>query len=384
MVQQAAWGEALGKEGVYIGNIFSRDLYLWDSFPDHSDLVRGYILEKYFVETNPKHKLAQLRAFGGLSGSEYESAAAPRFFERYLASPEFNDTRDFLLAYELQRRFFLREDQGQIQKVRSLAVRIQSADPKFKPMRDAVHNQISAGLLPQLEAYRDKMPVGSTRTQVDQLIKELVKLTAIDDSALAAQVGELQNAAVRDQLKALLPAENSDPVEAIVALGRFMVAARQQVASRAVTPDDARRLIDLNITASADLHRRGVWPPVDVLPSLSRLMNAGIGASRTVPEHREWANQLYALYARGRDARTTAAIVGEASLGAVERLAISFADRFESRFVAQGDERRSLEATMDIGWGLIESFPREELTRLSEATRMARRAAAAGSAGELS
>ena len=145
---------------MYIGNIFSRDLYLWDSFPDHNDLVRGYILEKYFVETNPNHKLSQLRAFGGLSGAEYETAAAPRFFERYLAAPEFNDTRDFLLAYELQKRFFVRDDVGQIEKVRAMAVRIHKADPKFKPLRDAMHNQLSAGLIPPLAAYRDKLPPG--------------------------------------------------------------------------------------------------------------------------------------------------------------------------------------------------------------------------------
>jgi V/A-type H+-transporting ATPase subunit B len=141
-------------------------------------------------------------------------------------------------------------------------------------------------------------------------------------------------------------------------------------------PDLTGYITEGQIVLSRDLHRRGVWPPVDVLPSLSRLMNAGIGTARTVPEHREWANQLYALYARGRDARTTSAIVGEASLGAMDRLAIAFADRFESRFVGQGDQRRTIQATIDIGWSLIESFPRDELTRLSEATWSARRASA--------
>jgi V/A-type H+-transporting ATPase subunit B len=141
-------------------------------------------------------------------------------------------------------------------------------------------------------------------------------------------------------------------------------------------PDLTGYITEGQIVLSRDMHRRGVWPPVDVLPSLSRLMNAGIGTSRTVPEHREWANQLYALYARGRDARTTAAIVGEASLGAMDRLAISFADRFESRFVGQGEERRTIQETIDIGWSLIESFPRDELTRISEGTWSARRASA--------
>jgi len=122
---RAPWAEALAQEGVYLGNIFSRDLYLWDTFPDHNDLVRGYILEQYFVTTNPKHKLSQLRAFGGLSGSEYEIGAAPLLFERYLAAPEFNDTRDFLLAFELQKRFFVRDEVVQIEDVRTMSLRIQ-------------------------------------------------------------------------------------------------------------------------------------------------------------------------------------------------------------------------------------------------------------------
>jgi pyruvate phosphate dikinase-like enzyme len=254
---RAPWAEALAAEGVYIGNIFSRDLYLWDSFPDHNDLVRGYILEKYFTDTNPNHKLSQLRAFGGLSGSEYETGASTRFFERYLAAPEFNDTRDFLLAYELQKRFFVRQDVGQIQKVRALAVRINTADPKFKALRDAVHNQISAGLLPPLEAYRDALPPGPRRSDVDALIAEIGKLTAIDERALQGQVAEIQDAALRAQLSALLPAEGAEPIDAIVSLGRLMVLARQRVAARTLAPPDARRLIDLDITAAADVQRRG-------------------------------------------------------------------------------------------------------------------------------
>jgi len=95
-------GRGTRQERVYIANVFSRDLYLWDTFTDHNDLVRGYVLENYFIETTPAHKFAELRAFGGLSGSEYETEASARFFERYLSAPEFNDSRHFLLAYELQ------------------------------------------------------------------------------------------------------------------------------------------------------------------------------------------------------------------------------------------------------------------------------------------
>ena len=132
-------------------------------------------------------------------------------------------------------------------------------------------------------------------------------------------------------------------------------------------PDLTGYITEGQIVLGRELHRRGVWPPVDVLPSLSRLMNAGIGPDRTVPEHREWANQLYALYARGREARLTAAIVGEASLSAADRQAIALAERFELELVGQGELRRTIAETIDVGWSLIESFPREELTRISDA-----------------
>jgi len=137
-------------------------------------------------------------------------------------------------------------------------------------------------------------------------------------------------------------------------------------------PDLTGYITEGQIVLGRELHRRGVWPPVDVLPSLSRLMNAGIGEGRTVSEHREWANQLYALYARGREARLTAAIVGESSLSAGDREAITFADRFEGELVGQGDRRRTLAETISVGWKLIECFPREELTRISDATWEAR------------
>ncbi len=150
---------------MWIANLFARDLYQWDSFTDHHDLVRGYILEKYFTETNPKHKFAEMRSYGGLASAEDEAAAAPRFFERYLALPDFDDTRHYLLAYELQRRYYVRDDQGQIQKIRNLAVRIQQADPRFKPLRDATHNQLSAALIPKLQAYRDPLPAGAVRAR---------------------------------------------------------------------------------------------------------------------------------------------------------------------------------------------------------------------------
>ncbi len=113
---------------------------------------------------------------------------------------------------------------------------------------------------------------------------------------------------------------------------------------------------------------KAIFPPVDVLPSLSRLMNAGIGKGRTVPEHRQWADQLYALYAQGREARLMAAIVGEAGLGAQDRRALALAERFEREFIGQPEGGRRIEETFAAGWRLLGTLPRGDLTRLSDET----------------
>lgn len=133
-------------------------------------------------------------------------------------------------------------------------------------------------------------------------------------------------------------------------------------------PDLTGYITEGQVVLSRDLHRRGVFPPIDVLPSLSRLMNAGIGTGRTVAEHRELADQLYALYARGREARLMTAIVGEGGLGAGDRRALEFADRFEREFVGQGAVRRTIQETMAIGWQLLDGLPRDELLRIGDAT----------------
>jgi V/A-type H+/Na+-transporting ATPase subunit B len=133
-------------------------------------------------------------------------------------------------------------------------------------------------------------------------------------------------------------------------------------------PDLTGYITEGQVVLSRDLHRRGVFPPIDVLPSLSRLMNAGIGEGRSVPEHREWADQLYALYARGTEARLMATIVGESGLLPADRRALTFVERFEHTLVGQGRVRRTLAETLEAGWSLMEGFPREDLLRIREAT----------------
>jgi V/A-type H+-transporting ATPase subunit B len=141
-------------------------------------------------------------------------------------------------------------------------------------------------------------------------------------------------------------------------------------------PDLSGYITEGQIVLSRELDRRGVYPPIDVLPSLSRLMGLGVGAGRTREDHRPVADQLYALYARGRDARRTAAIVGSASLGEEERRLLAFAERFERELVGQGAAFRSIEDTLELGWSLLAGFPPEALSRIPAALLAARRGGA--------
>jgi V/A-type H+-transporting ATPase subunit B len=129
-------------------------------------------------------------------------------------------------------------------------------------------------------------------------------------------------------------------------------------------PDLTGYITEGQIVLSRDLFRRGIDPPVDVLPCLSRLMNLGIGAEKTRDDHRNVADQLYASYAYGRDLRRLVAIVGEEALTDLDRKYLKFADDFERKFISQGSEERSIKQTLDIGWDLFASLPEEELKRV--------------------
>jgi len=132
-------------------------------------------------------------------------------------------------------------------------------------------------------------------------------------------------------------------------------------------PDLTGYITEGQIILSRQLHRKGIYPPIDVLPSLSRLRDKGIGPGKTRDDHADVANQLFAAYARGREAAELATILGEASLTELDRLYMKFADRFEERFVQQGEyENRSIEETLEIGWDLLRMLPREELKRIRD------------------
>jgi V/A-type H+-transporting ATPase subunit B len=116
---------------------------------------------------------------------------------------------------------------------------------------------------------------------------------------------------------------------------------------------------------SRELHRKGIYPPIDVLPSLSRLKDKGIGEEKTRLDHADVLNQLFACYARGKEARELALILGEAALTDIDRLYLAFADRYEDEFVRQGEfESRTILETLDLGWKLLRTIPRAELKRV--------------------
>lgn len=131
-------------------------------------------------------------------------------------------------------------------------------------------------------------------------------------------------------------------------------------------PDLTGYITEGQIVLSRALHNRGVFPPVDVLPCLSRLMNSGIGEGKTRKDHSALANQLYAAYARGVELRRLVAIVGEEALASTDRSYLHFSQEFEKRFIGQGPMGRTIEETLDLGWELLTILPVEECTRVTK------------------
>jgi len=132
-------------------------------------------------------------------------------------------------------------------------------------------------------------------------------------------------------------------------------------------PDLTGYITEGQIVLSRELDSTGVYPPVNVLPSLSRLMKDGIGAGFTREDHSALANQLFSTFARVQDARALASVIGEDELSAADQRVMEFGRVFQERFVNQGAENRSMEQTLDLGWELLSTLPRAELDRVDDA-----------------
>ena len=132
-------------------------------------------------------------------------------------------------------------------------------------------------------------------------------------------------------------------------------------------PDLTGYITEGQIILSRDLYRKGITPPIDVLPSLSRLKDKGIGVGKTREDHSNTMNQLFSAYARGKDAKELMVLLGASALTDIDRLYAKFADEFEKKYVSQGyNTDRSIEETLDIGWELLRILPRSELKRISD------------------
>ena len=133
-------------------------------------------------------------------------------------------------------------------------------------------------------------------------------------------------------------------------------------------PDLTGYITEGQIVLSRELHRQGIYPPISVLPSLSRLMKDGIGPGQTRDDHPHLASQLYASYAQVEQVRSLAAIIGDEALSSVDKMYLDFGQAFEARFVAQGlTEARTISETLELGWDVLSQLPAQELARVSEA-----------------
>ncbi len=132
-------------------------------------------------------------------------------------------------------------------------------------------------------------------------------------------------------------------------------------------PDLTGYITEGQIVLARDIHRKGIYPPVDVLPSLSRLMSGGIGEGRTRDDHSGVSDQLYSAYAEGRELRDLVAVVGEEALTERDQSFLAFADEFENQFITQAkDEDRTIVETLDLGWNLLTLLPKNELKRVKD------------------
>ncbi|MCI6659275.1 MAG: V-type ATP synthase subunit B [Eubacteriales bacterium] len=132
-------------------------------------------------------------------------------------------------------------------------------------------------------------------------------------------------------------------------------------------PDLTGYITEGQIILSRELYKKGVTPPIDVLPSLSRLKDKGIGSGKTREDHADTMNQLFSAYAQGKEAKELSAILGESALSDVDKKFARFAEEFEKRYVSQGfDTDRSIEETLDMGWELLKLLPKSELKRIRD------------------
>ena len=296
------WGNTLAEHGVYVGNIFSNEVFLWDQNPDHHRLVKGFILEKYYMETHPESKLTMSRAYGGISGTEFEVKYAPMFFAKYYALADWNDFHDYLLQYELQRRFFCKCNLSLVNDIRNLSLVIYRSYPPFKPVKDLVHNRLSPGLVPLIEDFQKKHPQDRKNAEKYVRLIEIIRsLTYVDQSQLKGYLPDISDKGVQDLIRNILIIPKNAPLRLLHSLADLVVASRETVAAKEIKPEEAVTLINLNVSANLllfmtanrlmELDRE--WTVGELIDILKDMLAGSYGAG--LMSHREYETGISSL-----------------------------------------------------------------------------------------
>lgn len=245
----------LARHGLYVANIFSNEVFLWEKHKDHHRLAKGFILEKHYMETHPESKLTTSRAYGGISGAEFEVKYAPIFFGKYYGLPDWNDFRDYLVQYELQRRFFVRGNRSLIHDIRNLASSIYRSYAPFKPVKDLVHNRMSAGLIPMIEEFHKKHPADKKNAEkYAELVRMIRQLTHVDKSDLKEYLPKISDRKLRKRIETTVRLDKKLPLTLLTNLGELVAMSRHAIGKKEIDPKEAVELVNLNVSANLLMH----------------------------------------------------------------------------------------------------------------------------------
>ena len=295
-------GKKLAQHGVYVGNIFSNEVFLWDEHKDHHRLVKGFLLEKYYMETHPQSKLTMARAYGGISGTEFEVKYAPIFFSKYYAHPEWKDFHNYLLQYELQRRFFCKSDLSLVKDIRNLSLVMYRNYKAFKPVKDLVHNRLSPGLIPMIEDFQKNHPQDKKNAGKYKRLVELIKgLTYVDQSQLKGYLPNISDKEIHGRVEKILGIPKNAPLTLLHNLAGLVVVSRETVAAKKIEPEEAVELINLNVsanlitlmTANRLMELDRTWSARELMRILKDLLAGSYGAG--LMSHREYESGINAL-----------------------------------------------------------------------------------------
>jgi hypothetical protein len=289
----------LAEQGLYVANIFSNEVFLWDRHKDHHRLTKGFILEKFYMETHPESKLTMSRAYGGISGSEFEVKYAPIYFSKYYSLSDWKDFHHYLVQYELQRRFFCKCNMNLIKDIRNLSLVIYRSYPPFKPVKDLLHNRLSPGLLPLIKDFQKKHPKDKKNAKNYQKLIELVsQLTQVDKNELKAYLPKISDDGIKQRIDAVLKTSQKAPLTLLHNLSQLVVASRMKTAEKKVKAEEAVELVNLSISANLMIHltvtrlmdQKRTWSVRQLLGILRDLVAGSYGAG--LMSHREYGTAL--------------------------------------------------------------------------------------------